>query len=139
MSTALPELDRLSLQEACLVLEQVAAVSPATREVVTAAIQSVILQREPSAFQPVSALPGASDALAKDKEWADMSEDEHTAAQLIGYDEATWDAGEVPWTCTNPWMHLSSVEQAAAKVTARPLTSSVRTPLLWPSAPPPAL
>ena len=48
--------------------------------------------------------------------WVDMSDAEQAAARLIGYDGPTWDAGETPSQCTNPWMHLSSCEQEAAKV-----------------------
>jgi len=59
----------------------------------------------------------AARAVAMDgSHWEDMSIEEQDAAMLIGYDQLSWDEGEVPQTCTHPWLRLSTVEQTAARL-----------------------
>jgi len=73
-----------------------------------------------AALDPVSARagPGASPPqggqLAKDKGWADMTAVEQAAAKLLGYDDTSWDEGEVPPTCEMPWDELAQRSQRAA-------------------------
>jgi len=46
--------------------------------------------------------------------WDDLTNDERRAAEIIGYLPASWDAGEVPITCTHPWANLTALERQAA-------------------------
>ena len=48
--------------------------------------------------------------------WSEMTHEEQSMAVILGYDQASWDEGAVPPTCTNPWRHLGAVEQDAARV-----------------------
>jgi len=69
----------------------------------------------PAAPAPAPAPAAPARSVATDGSlWADLNFDEQNAAMLLGYDEASWDAGETVPTCMHPWLRLSTVEQNAA-------------------------
>ena len=42
----------------------------------------------------------------RNKGWAGLTDDEKSAAAILGFDETKWDAGETTAPCLQPWAHL---------------------------------
>lgn len=89
----------LTLAEAKEVLSEIAALSDSLSRLVHDSVQAVLLRRGGAGTADAMTVAAAREIAAKEKPWADMTAEEHTAAELIGYDEASWDAGDVPETC----------------------------------------
>ena len=68
----------------------------------------------PPAATFVQPAPPADGVWGKDKGWAEMTAEEQSWAVVIGYDGASWDAGDVVPTCQNSWTRLTNAEQQAA-------------------------
>ena len=120
----------LTLEEAHRVLVEIGGLSPSLERLVQETVTAEINKRNglPAATNGMPTIQPAAPVAAaevppiangtvpgKDKEtWADLTPEEQMAAQQLGYDEAAWDAGDCPPTCSNEWQHLSSYEQRAA-------------------------
>ena len=52
----------------------------------------------------------------KDKSWHELHAVEVVAANSLGYDSFSWDRGEAPWPCQQPWESLTREQFYAADV-----------------------
>lgn len=135
---------QLTHDEALRALQELAGISPAMEQVVNRATGKQISLRptpsgaslagctrfdqamraaaEPSGdsgsvsyFDRAMAATVTPPAVGKDKAWAQMSQSEAAAAAVLGYDELTWDQGEVSEVCLKHWVTLQPHEIRAAE------------------------
>jgi DNA-binding FrmR family transcriptional regulator len=128
-------IEELSKDEAHRVLTQISSLSSSLERLVTEYVEAAMSQRvhegttaaasESASVPPVTPAPqpevqtaneAESTTKGKDKLWNEMTQDEVMAAGVLGYDEATWDAGEAPEQCNHVWVQLATYEQQAATV-----------------------
>jgi len=68
---------------------------------------------------PITSMQGAG----KDLAWAQLEAEERSAAQVLGYDQVSWDNFVPPSTASKPWARLSTDEQRAAGILGYDATS----------------
>ena len=62
--------------------------------------------------------------VGKDKGWSGMTLVEQEAAGVLGYDAESWDAGETPPACEQPWWMLRKISAQLAAAQALGYTES---------------
>ena len=66
----------------------------------------------------------AGEKQGKDMSWHELNAVEVVAANSLGYDSFSWDRGEAPWPCQQPWESLNREQLYAADVRCAPHTHS---------------
>ena len=64
----------------------------------------------------VASAPAAQGCQGKDKGWHELNAVEVVAANSLGYESFSWDRGESPWRCHQPWESLTRQQLYAADV-----------------------